>query len=67
MLPMMQREADSDLFACNQCVLNAVVHSPLVFLADISVAFKALNLPSKACSKVLTLEVLNLCDATLSL
>ena len=63
----MQREKGSDLFSCNQCILYAIVHSPLVFLADIPVAFEALNLPSKACSKVLTLKVLNLRDATLSL
>lgn len=64
---MMQREKGSDLFACNQCILYAIVHSPLVFLADIPVALKALDLPSEACSKVLTLEILNVCNATLSL
>ena len=55
------------LFACNQCVLYAVVHSPLILFADISIAFKALYLASKARGEVFALKVLYLRNATLPL
>ena len=57
----------SHLFACDQCVLDAAVHPPLVLLADITIALKALDLAGKACCKVLAGEVLNVRDTALAL
>ena len=57
----------SNLFACDQRVLDAAVHPPLVLLADITIALKALDFASKACRKVLAGEVLNVRDTALAL
>ena len=55
------------LFACDNCVLDAIVHPTLILFADIPIALKALDLASKASGKVVTGEILDLSDPTLSL
>ena len=55
------------LFACDNCVLDAIVHSTLILFADIPIALKALDLASKASGKVVTGEILDLRYPTLSL
>ena len=55
------------LFACNQGVLYAIVHSPLILLADISIALEGFDFPSKARGEVLALKILDLRNPTFSL
>ena len=55
------------LLACDNCVLDAIVHPTLILLADITIALKTLDLASKASGEVITGEILDLSYPTLSL